>query len=105
VKCFVCSVLVKCFVCSVLVKCFVSSVLVKCFVCSDLLKYFVRLSSEVRSRKPRLLPQGIRRTDHATPLYQQELALTSPTSGSRSVGIVRSGTKATKLVRLKIAGV
>jgi hypothetical protein len=28
-------------------------------------------------------------------LYQQKLALTSPTSGSRSVGIVRSRSKAT----------
>jgi hypothetical protein len=28
--------------------------------------------------------------DHATPLYPQKLALTSPTSGGRSVGIVRS---------------
>jgi hypothetical protein len=55
-------------------------------------------SSEVRSIKPRLRPQGIRRTDHATPLYPQELALTSPTSGGRSVGIVRSRTKATELV-------
>jgi hypothetical protein len=41
---------------------------------------------------------GIRRTDHATPFYPQELALTSPTSGGRSVGIVRSRTKATELV-------
>jgi hypothetical protein len=70
---------------------------VKCFVYSVLLKHFVLLSSEVRSRKPRLRPQGIRRTDHATPLYQPELALTSLTSGGRSVGIVRSGTKATEL--------
>jgi hypothetical protein len=44
-------------------------------------------SSEIRSIKPRLWPQGIRRTDHATPLYPQELAPTSPTSGGRSVGI------------------
>jgi hypothetical protein len=29
-----------------------------------------------------------------TPLYPQKLALTSPTSGGRSVGIVRSRTKA-----------
>ena len=28
--------------------------------------------------------------DHATPLYPQKLALTSPTGGGRSVGIVRS---------------
>jgi hypothetical protein len=52
-----------------------------------------------RSKKPRLRPYGIRHTDHATPLYQQKLALTSPTSGGRSVGIARSRTKATELVR------
>ena len=34
----------------------------------------------------------------ATPLYPQKLALTSPTSGGRSVGIVRSRTKATEFV-------
>ena len=33
-----------------------------------------------------------------TPLYPQKLALTSPTGGGRSVGIVRSRTKATELV-------
>jgi hypothetical protein len=32
-----------------------------------------------------------------TPLYPQKLALTSPTCGGRSVGIVRSRTKATEL--------
>jgi hypothetical protein len=47
---------------------------------------------------PRLRPYEIRRTDHATPLYPQKLALTSPTSGGRSVGIVGSQTKATELV-------
>jgi hypothetical protein len=31
-----------------------------------------------------------------TPLYPQKLELTSPTGGGRSVGIVRSRTKATK---------
>jgi hypothetical protein len=52
----------------------------------------------LRSIKPRLRPEGIRRTGHATPFYPQKLALTSPTSGGRSVGIVRSRTKATELV-------
>jgi len=33
-----------------------------------------------------------------TPLYPQKLALTSPTGGGRSVGIVRSRTKATELL-------
>jgi hypothetical protein len=39
-----------------------------------------------------------RHTEHASPLYPQELALTSPTSGGRSVCTVRSRTKATELV-------
>ena len=39
---------------------------------------------------------GTRCADHVTPLYPQKLALTSPTSGGRSVGIVRSRTKATE---------
>ena len=39
---------------------------------------------------------GIRCADHVTPLYPQKLALTSPTGGGRSVGIVRSLTKATE---------
>jgi hypothetical protein len=38
---------------------------------------------------------GIRCADHATPSYPQRLALTSPTSGGRSVGIVRLRTTAT----------
>ena len=39
---------------------------------------------------------GIRCADHVTPLYPQKLALTLPTGGGRSVGIVRSRTKATE---------
>ena len=39
---------------------------------------------------------GTRCADHVTPLYPQKLALTSPTGGGRSVGIVRSRTKATE---------
>ena len=35
--------------------------------------------------------------DHVTPLYPQKLALTSPTGGGRSVGIVRVRTTATEL--------
>jgi len=41
---------------------------------------------------------GTRCADHVTPLYPQKLALTSPTGGSRSVGIVRVRTKATEYV-------
>jgi hypothetical protein len=36
--------------------------------------------------------------DHTTPLYPQKLTLTSPISGSLSVGIVRSRTKATVII-------
>jgi hypothetical protein len=43
---------------------------------------------------------GIRDADHVAPLYPQKLALTLPTSGGRSVGIVRSPTQATELSRL-----
>ena len=39
---------------------------------------------------------GTRCADHVTPLYPQKLALTSATGGGRSVGIVRSRTKATE---------
>jgi hypothetical protein len=40
----------------------------------------------------------IRFADHATPFYLQKLALTSPTSGGRSVAIVRLRTKAAEFV-------
>jgi len=39
---------------------------------------------------------GNRCADHVSPLYPQKLALTSPTGGGRSVGIVRVRTKATE---------
>jgi len=41
---------------------------------------------------------GTRCAEHVTPLYPQKLALTSPTGGGRSVGIVRVRTKATEFV-------
>ena len=41
---------------------------------------------------------GTRCADHVTPLYPQKLALTSPTGGGPSVGIVRSRTKATEFL-------
>jgi len=41
---------------------------------------------------------GTRCANHVTPLYPQKLALTSPTGGGRSVGMVRPRTKATELV-------
>jgi hypothetical protein len=40
------------------------------------------------------------RADYSTPLYPQKFALTLPTSGGLSVGIVRSRTKATELIFL-----
>ena len=50
---------------------------------------------------------GTRCANHVTPLYPQKLALTSPTGGGRSVGMVRSRTKATEfsLVYVFICGV
>jgi len=43
---------------------------------------------------------GTRCADHVTPLYPQKLALISPTGGGRSVGIVRSRTKATEFIHI-----
>jgi hypothetical protein len=45
---------------------------------------------------------GIQCTDYATPFYPQKLALTLPTSGGHSAGIVRSRTQATELVKEKL---
>jgi len=39
---------------------------------------------------------GTRCANHVTPLYPQKLELTSPTGCGRSVGMVRSRTKATE---------
>ena len=54
-------------------------------------------SSGSGPEKQRLTAVGIRCADYVTPLYPQKLALTSPTGGGRSVGIVRLRTKATEL--------
>jgi len=43
---------------------------------------------------------GTRCANHVTPLYPQKLALTSPTGGGRSVGMVRSRTKAREFLVL-----
>jgi hypothetical protein len=48
---------------------------------------------------------SIRHTDYATPHYEQKLALTSPTSGGPSVGIIRSRTEATELVNPLVQGI
>jgi hypothetical protein len=45
------------------------------------------------SRKPRLTAVGASCDEHATPLYPQKFALTSPTSGCYSADIVRLRTK------------
>jgi hypothetical protein len=42
----------------------------------------------------------IRHADHVAPSIRKKLALSSPSSGGRSVGIARSGTKATEFVCL-----
>jgi len=55
-------------------------------------------SSGSRSRKQRLTAVGTRCADHVTPFYPQKLALTSPTGGGLSVGIVRVRTKSTEFL-------
>jgi hypothetical protein len=39
---------------------------------------------------------GIRHTDHVAPSIRKKFAITSPTSGGRSVGIIRSRTQNTE---------
>ena len=56
----------------------------------------MKKSSGSRSRKQRLTAVETSCADHVTTLYLQKLALTSPTGGGRSVGIVRVQTKATE---------
>jgi hypothetical protein len=41
---------------------------------------------------------GIRCADHATPLYQQKFSLTLPTSGARSIVIVRLRTRSHRVL-------
>jgi hypothetical protein len=53
----------------------------------------------LRSRKPRITAAETRRTDQATAFYPQRMAINSPTSGSRSVGMARLWTKSTEFVR------
>jgi hypothetical protein len=50
----------------------------------------------LRSTKPKLRAVGIRCANHETSSIRKNLALTSPTSGGRSVGIVRLRTTATE---------
>jgi hypothetical protein len=42
------------------------------------------------------------RADHTIHLHPQKLALTSPTSGGRSVGLVRTRTKVTVIIIILI---
>lgn len=54
------------------------------------------MRNAIQSRKPTLTAMQTRYTDHATPLYLQELVLTSPSNGNRLVGIVHLQTKSQK---------
>jgi hypothetical protein len=56
-----------------------------------------RKSSDSGPRKSRLTAAEIRCADHATPSILKKLALTSPTSGGHSVGIVRFRIEATEM--------
>jgi hypothetical protein len=60
------------------------------------------LFRELIALKSQITAVGIRHADHATPLYQLKLALTSPTSGGRSVSIARSRTRATAIFIIDI---
>jgi hypothetical protein len=44
---------------------------------------------------------GIRHADHVAPSIRKKLAITSPTSGGRSVGIVRSRTQTMEFFYMK----
>jgi hypothetical protein len=56
--------------------------------------------SQFRPRKPRLRPRGSAALTTWYPLHPLKMALTSPTGGGRSVGIVRSRTNAMELLLL-----
>jgi hypothetical protein len=58
------------------------------------LKFF----SATPAKKTEITALGIRHANHVTPLYPQKLALASPTSGGRTVGVVCSRTDATEFV-------
>jgi hypothetical protein len=58
------------------------------------LSSYLEEKSSGASLEKRDYGQGIRSTGHGTPLYPLKMALTSPASDCRSVGIVRSQTKA-----------
>jgi hypothetical protein len=57
---------------------------------------FIHLISECQVWKAENTAVGIRHADHVALSDHKKLALTSPTSGGRSVGIVRSRTQATE---------
>jgi hypothetical protein len=72
-----------------------------CVVCVYARVFLIRLFTTCKvaaapGLEKRSTAVGIRCADHVTPLYPQKLVLTSPTGGGRSVGIVRSRTKATE---------
>jgi hypothetical protein len=65
--------------------------------CTELLRVASKVVIQGTGASPRII-LGIHHADHVASLYPQKLALTSPTSGGHSVGIVRSWTQATEFV-------
>jgi hypothetical protein len=61
-----------------------------------IIEELLELKGSGSGKKTELTTVGIRCADHATPSIRKNLALTSPTSGGLSVGIVRLRTKATE---------
>jgi hypothetical protein len=50
-------------------------------------------NGRLRSTKPRITAVGTRCADNAISLYPQKSTITSPTSGDRTIGIIRLRTK------------
>jgi hypothetical protein len=75
-----------------LFQCFEGCIFISAYIKLKTLKIKSRILSSMKYYEE-LSAAGIRCADHATPSIRKKLALTTPTSGGRSVGIVRLRTK------------